>query len=112
MSDYTNVPYPSGANTLADYCEQLEKENYRLRCEKQADLNKIELLEFTEKQAYDRLAEEKAKSQRLVEALEGFLDDCHNPVFDDHRLAYVHAQIYRYTVKKSRQALKEYKGEK
>ncbi len=58
------------------------------------------------------LAEEKAKSQRLVEALEGFLDDCHNPVFDDHRLAYVHAQIYRYTVKKSRQALKEYKGEK
>ncbi len=45
--------------------EQLQKENYRIRCEKQAELNKIELLEFTEKQAYDRLAEEKAKSQSL-----------------------------------------------
>lgn len=106
--------------------EQLEKENYRLRCEKQADLNKIELLEFTEKQAYDRLAEEKAKSQKLVEALEFYSTDTNekvigqiewNPHVCDQYSGLMYAPDWDGSLQDepneiALKALKEYKGEK
>lgn len=57
--------------------ESVKAENYRIRCEKQSDLNKIAESEFNENQANDRLKEaraelaaEKARAKELLEALE------------------------------------------
>lgn len=60
--------------------ESVKAENYRIRCEKQSDLNKIAESEFNENQASDRLKEaraelaaEKAKAKEMLEALENLL---------------------------------------
>lgn len=62
---------------LQQELESVKAENYRIRCEKQSDLNKIAESEFNENQANDRLKEaraelaaEKAKAKELIEALE------------------------------------------
>lgn len=74
--------------------ESVRAENYRIRCEKQSDLNKIAESEFNENQANDRLKEaraeltaEKAKANELLEALESIynidakrLDQFHTPI--------------------------------
>ncbi len=66
---------------LQQELESVKAENYRIRCEKQSDLNKIAESEFNENQANDRLKEaraelaaEKAKAKELLEAVEWYAD--------------------------------------
>lgn len=50
-------------------CEKLEAENYRIRCEKQSDLNKIAELEFNENQAHAKIKQLEAENKILIEIL-------------------------------------------
>ena len=65
--------------------ESVKAENYRIRCEKQSDLNKIAESEFNENQANDRLKE--ARANELLEALESIYN------IDAKRLDQFHTSI-------------------
>lgn len=98
---------------LQQELESVKAENYRIRCEKQSDLNKIAESEFNENQANDRLKEaraelaaEKAKAKELLEAVENLLGHL------DASLLFPHKERSDLVKAESlmRQAIAKYKG--